>query len=149
MKKIQHLHVLLTCIFAMHVSISYGMDETMAAEAQPAESSDAPAPSPDQSIGGGTPAEGGGSQLKWPDSIELKEDDKGLVASASPKIKALSAQVKEHLNKMSALVEEITKKREELFTSYFEFDNTADVFLQTSTQAKGALEQSTQLREKK
>lgn len=114
----------------------------------PAEAESA-APSPDTSMQ--TPpvmdqpaASAESTQLKWPDSIELKEEDKGIIAPTNPKIVALNAQVQEYLNQMNKVVDQITKKREELFSQYFEFDNVTDVFIQSAAQSKGEVQQAAQ-----
>jgi hypothetical protein len=81
------------------------------------------------------------SQLTWPDTVDLIENDPGLTQGDDPKIIELFKQAGEIFGKMSAIIDATAKSRMDLYQKYFELDAKLDEFLQNISLDEGVTNQ--------
>lgn len=113
-------------------------------EAQAPSNAASTMPTPDASM---APAPAPGAEVKveqftWPDTAELDEQQKDLAQTSNPAILSIFKQTEASLTKMKEIINELIKKREELYKEYFDLDSQLDAFHQSISTSTGTVQQS-------
>lgn len=82
------------------------------------------------------------TQIGWPDAPELDESKTGLAQSSNPKIFELFKQADETLEKIASSIDQMTKTRQALYSSFFELDAKIEDLYQSTSFGQGMVKQA-------